>query len=234
MKVVNAKKGFLKQIVILFISILIVSSLLYFTNKYFDGRMKRWNKMIKTPDLYDLNFDLSGSIFDEDGAKERFSVKTISSLSHSFTPYIEHEVERRLIDPLKQQTIVANSPAVIWYRNNILLVSRIWLVREKYELKKNWPANDFYDNMLYTQRFDNFFSPIDSGRIIGIQAPKQFWVGDGPIEPRLFEFKGEAYISFNVAMSVSRKRNIDSTVLWNYNRDIPLFPNIIGMISAVF
>ncbi|CAD5123065.1 DgyrCDS11445 [Dimorphilus gyrociliatus] len=187
-----------------------------------------WERKLKTPDTYDYTFDLSGSMFNEKGASKKLTVNTISSLAHSFTPYIEHEVERRLIDPIKQQTIVANSPAIIWYKDNLLLVSRIWLVREKYEAKKNWPSNDFYDNILYTQTFDSNMSPITSGKFLGIPSPKQFWVGDGPIEPRLFEFKGEAYVSFNVAMALSRKVSVDSTVLWNYNRDIPIFPKITG------
>lgn len=42
--------------------------------------------------------------------------------------------------------------------------------------------------------------------------PKQWWVGDGPIEPRLVSVKGKLFISFNAAMAFKVQNYMDWTV----------------------
>ena len=70
--------------------------------------------------------------------------------------------------------------------------------------------------------------PISNGSIIGIPMPKQWWVGDGPIEPRLFIHKDTLYITFNGAMGFSHKIQMDFTIMWNYDQNVALIPKIKG------
>ena len=43
------------------------------------------------------------------------------------------------------------------------------------------------------------------------------WVGDGPIEPRLFTHADKLYVTFNGAMSFDHKHSMDYTVMWDYD-----------------
>ncbi|KAK2139533.1 hypothetical protein NP493_6355g00000, partial [Ridgeia piscesae] len=142
--------------------------------------------------------------------------------------HVEREAAKRFVDPAHDNIFYANSPAVIWYKGQLVLVTRIWLERERYEEKKNWPANHFADNWLYTQKFDRYMRPVSNGSIIGIPLPKQWWVGDGPIEPRLVIHKGALYITFNGAMAFSHDNNMDFTIMWDYDQNMAVIPKIKG------
>ena len=48
--------------------------------------------------------------------------------------------------------------------------------------------------------------------LLGIPMPKQWWVGDGPIEPRLVSVQGKLFISFNAAMAFKVQNYMDWTV----------------------
>jgi len=98
----------------------------------------------------------------------------------------------------------------------------------RYEAKNNWPSNQFADNWLYEQRFDRHMRPTSPGRILGIPAPKQWWVGDGPIEPRLVAVAGRVLVTFNAAMAFAQQTYMDYTVLWDINSDLPIIPRIEG------
>ena len=173
-------------------------------------------------------FFSTGWVFNKTGRVEFIASDLTSSLVHSLSPYVEKEAAKRFIDPPHTNTYVANSPAVLWYHGELVLVTRIWLVREKYEPENDWPANHFADNYLYTQKFDRSMRPISNGSIMGIPTPKQWWVGDGPIEPRLCKVKDRLFISFNAAMSIAQKQSVDFTTLWDYQQNIPIFPHIKG------
>ena len=47
------------------------------------------------------------------------------------------------------------------------MVARIWLERERYEEKQNWPANHFADNWLFTQQYDRKMMPVNNASIMG-------------------------------------------------------------------
>ena len=73
--------------------------------------------------------------------------------------------------------------------------------------------------------------PTNAGRILGIPSPKQWWVGDGPIEPRLVSVAGRVLVTFNAAMAFSQQRYMDFTVLWDIDNDLPIIPRIEGGID---
>ena len=99
----------------------------------------------------------------------------------------------------------------------------------RYEAKNDWPANHFADNWLYTQRFDNTMRPVSTGSIIGIPSPKQWWVGDGPIEPRLVKTaNNKLLVTFNAAMGFARQFYMDYTIWWDMENNAPVIPHIEG------
>jgi len=70
--------------------------------------------------------------------------------------------------------------------------------------------------------------PVSAGRIIGIPAPKQWWVGDGPIEPRLVTVGDRVLVTFNAAMAFAQRYYMDFTVLWDIDNHLPIIPRIEG------
>ena len=71
--------------------------------------------------------------------------------------------------------------------------------------------------------------PVTSGSILGIPSPKQWWVGDGPIEPRvLATANGQLIVSFNIAMAFAKDSYMDYTVWLDVNRSLPIIPYIEG------
>ena len=52
----------------------------------------------------------------------------------------------------------------------LVMVARIWLERERYEEKQNWPANHFADNWLFTQEYDRRMMPVNNASIMGTSS----------------------------------------------------------------
>jgi len=102
----------------------------------------------------------------------------------------------------------------------------------RYEEKNDWPSNHFADNWLFTQRFDRHMKPTTPGRIIGIPSPKQWWVGDGPIEPRLVVVGAKVLVTFNAAMAFAQQNYMDYTVLWDIDNNLPIIPRIEGGLAC--
>ena len=190
-----------------------------------DPREQR--KAIQTREKFCLEFSLGGFNFNSSGRAEAVTRNVTTCLIHSFSPYIERQAAERFLDPAHDNIYYANSPAIVWFQDEIVLVSRIWLDREIYN-PQTWPANDFADNWLYMQRFNLFMKPTSPGEILGIPSPKQFWVGDGPIEPRIFKVQGRLFINFNSAMSFNLDSFFDFTVLWDVQKNKPIIPRIRG------
>lgn len=193
------------------------------------------DKHIQTQERLSFGYAQTGWMFNEKGRTYKISEEVLMTLIHSYSPYIEREAGRRFLDPPHTNAFFANSPATIWHKGELILVCRIWLDREKYEPKDTWPANHFADNFLYTQKFDRHLRPTSNGSIIGIPAPKQWWIGDGPIEPRLFELRGKVYITFNAAMAFGYDKLLDFTIMWDMDDNAPIIPKIKGgspMINA--
>ena len=171
---------------------------------------------------------LSGALLSENGVVKYLSVPGETGLIHSFSPQIEKSAAERVVDAAHDNVYFANSPAIAWHRGRLVLIVRIWLDREKYEKNKDWPANQFADNFLFTQSFDKYLHPVNNGSFMGIPIPKQFWVGDGPIEPRVFKVGDKLLVSFNAAMALRKKFFVDWTTLWDFDDNKPIFPNIKG------
>lgn len=186
------------------------------------------DQTIQTRERLEFTFDLGGYMFNSTGRSHGLQKKVTSSLVHSFSPYVEREAGKRFIDPPHDNIYFANSPAITWFKGELVLVSRIWLDREKYEAKDDWPSNHFADNWLYTQRFDRQMRPVTNGSIMGVPSPKQWWVGDGPIEPRLTRVGDRLLCSFNAAMAFKQQWYMDFTVLWDMETNMPIIPKIRG------
>jgi len=57
---------------------------------------------------------------------------TVSTcLVHSFSPHVERQAARRFLDPARDNVYYANSPAITWFNDELVLVSRVWLDRER-------------------------------------------------------------------------------------------------------
>mgnify|MGYP001796057738 FL=1 len=80
---------------------------------------------------------------------------------------------------------------------------RIWLEKEKWIMTKTKAHNQFQDNYFYIQKFNRNMQPINSGSLLGIPTPVQWTVGDGPIEPRLYQVNNTAYVTFNTGINYS-------------------------------
>jgi len=52
-------------------------------------------------------------------------------LVHSFSPHVERQAARRFLDPARDNVYYANSPAITWFNDELVLVSRVWLDRER-------------------------------------------------------------------------------------------------------
>ena len=186
------------------------------------------NRDIHHTERYPHHFHLRGATFNESGTARVFSSPMKSTLLHSFSPDLERSAASRMVDPARDQVYFANSPAITWYNGKLYLVARIWLDRERYEAKNNWPANHFADNFLYTQVFDRELRPITNGSMMGIPMPKQWWVGDGPIEPRMYSAFGKLYVTFNGAVAFRKHFPMDFTIIWDYFDNRPIIPDIVG------
>ena len=186
------------------------------------------DQSIQTEERLEFTYSQTGWLFNEKGRTYQVSGNVTMAMIHSFSPYVEQEAARRFLDPPHSNVYFANSPAVLWHKGELILVTRIWLDREKYEPKKNWPPNEFADNYLYTQRFDRQMRPTTNGSILGIPSPKQWWIGDGPIEPRLIKVRGRVYVTFNAAMAFDYDVFLDFTIMWDIEENAPIIPKIKG------
>lgn len=180
-----------------------------------------------------LSFKMTGSTFDETGKCETLNSQVTSYLIHSFSPYIEREAMRSFLDPPRENVYFANSPAIIFYQGDLVLISRIWLDKEKYKANNDWPANNFADNWFYTQRFDNYLKPVTPGAIMGIPTGRGGNIGDGPIEPRVFNVAGKLFVTFNTAMTfrapdTNKKFTADYTVMWDMDEQAVIIPMLQG------
>ena len=92
------------------------------------------SRSIDAVERHCLRFDMGGHLFNELGRNGVVRGSVTSCLVHSFSPYIEREAARRFLDPARDNVYFANSPAITWDGDELVLVSRIWLDRERYAL----------------------------------------------------------------------------------------------------
>ena len=70
----------------------------------------------------------------------------------------------------------------------------------------------------------------------GIPLGKQWWVGDGPIEPRVTTVKGKFLITFNAATAFDVTKHLDWTVSYVVKTNAHLdraiyFPDISDLVT---
>ena len=183
---------------------------------------------ILRPDRHIHRFIVHGAIFNKNGIYKNISSNIQTSLIHSFSPDVERNAASKFVDPPHDNSFLANSPAFIFDKGKILTVLRIWIQREKYERTKKFPVNHFPDNHLFSQIYDRHFRPLDEGEILGIPTPKQFSLGDGPLEPRIIKFGSKILITFNVGMGIDHTTLVDNTIWFDYERKRPIIPEIKG------
>lgn len=189
---------------------------------------KLFNQTLELRERNCLDFTLNGNTFTSRGENESVPGDVTCCLVHSFSPYIERQAMKSFLDPPRDNVFLANSPAILWHEGVVLLVSRIWLDKEKWRDVPDQPANNFMDNWFYTQKFDRRMKPVSTGHIMGMPTPKGGSIGDGPIEPRLFKVRGHVMMSFNAGMSFSRKEHADYTLFWNMEENKLVLPRIQG------
>lgn len=121
-------------LVILFTSVLLSTYLLdrpATPNDDVTGHDRPRDQSIDAVERHCLLFDLGGRMFDEGGRGAHLHGTVRSCLVHSFSPHIEREAARRFLDPARDNVYLANSPAITWFGDQLVLVSRIWLDRER-------------------------------------------------------------------------------------------------------
>jgi len=118
-------------LVILFTSALLSTYLLDRPADVVTGRDRARDRSIDAVERHCLLFDLGGRMFDEGGRGAHLHATVRSCLVHSFSPHIEREAARRFLDPARDNVYLANSPAITWFGDELVLVSRIWLDRER-------------------------------------------------------------------------------------------------------
>jgi len=89
------------------------------------------DRSIEAVERHCLVFDVGGRMFDEGGRGAEIHGTVTSCLVHSFSPQVEREAARRFLDPARDNIYFANSPAITWFGDQLVLVSRIWLDRER-------------------------------------------------------------------------------------------------------
>jgi len=89
------------------------------------------DRSIEAVERHCLLFDVGGRMFDEGGRGAEVHGAVRSCLIHSFSPHVEREAARRFLDPARDNIYYANSPAITWFGDQLVLVSRIWLDRER-------------------------------------------------------------------------------------------------------
>ncbi|XP_013419777.1 uncharacterized protein LOC106180356 [Lingula anatina] len=184
------------------------------------------NPTIEAKDRFSMTYEMDGIVFLGNVSSLTFRTNVTSSLVYSFSPGVEKRVAQMFPDPPHQNVFFANSPAITWYNGELVAILRIWLDKEKYEDKKNYPYNSFQDNYFYVQKFDQNLKPITNGSLMGIPAPKNFWIGDGPIEPRLFKVGSDVFVSLNTGIFFQNGDVLDYTLMWDYVREKVIVPQI--------
>lgn len=76
--------------------------------------------------------------------------------------------------------------------------------------------NKFQDNYFYIQKFDGKMQPVSPGAVLGIPTPLQWTVGDGPIEPRLFQVNDTIYVTFNTGTHAKHNQIVFAKALLFY------------------
>ena len=90
----------------------------------------------------------------------------------------------------------------------------------------------FQDNHLFTQKFDEYFRPLDNGSLVGVATGIDRNYGDGPRGPRLFKFNNKLYFTFYAGLNFKNNVIRDSTMMWDY-QDNSLTPLAISGIGGL-
>jgi len=96
-----------------------------------DATARTGDRSIDAVERHCLVYNLGGRMFDEGGRGGQLHASVTTCLVHSFSPHVEREAARRFLDPARDNVYFANSPAITWFGDQLVLVSRIWLDRER-------------------------------------------------------------------------------------------------------
>ena len=127
--------------VLLAVGVVTAVSLLYVsqfdkTDKPRQARLP--SHVIKTVERHCLQFEYGGHMFNELGQTGEVHGNVTTCMIHSFSPYIEREAAKRFLDPARDNIYFANSPAITFHNDELVLVARIWLDRERYVCVENY------------------------------------------------------------------------------------------------
>jgi len=118
-------------IVILLIVVLLTTYLFDRPEMTTDDVTASRDRSIDAVERHCFLWDVGGRMFDEGGRGAEIHGNVRSCLVHSFSPHVEREAARRFLDPARDNIYFANSPAITWFGDELVLVSRVWLDRER-------------------------------------------------------------------------------------------------------
>lgn len=134
-------------------------------------------KKVRRSGIHPHNQTLRGVMFDINGINgQQIKADVHSEMIYSFSPSTEWMFSNKLVDPNREQTILANSPGMIWYKGKFYVVMRMWLDKE---ITLNRVRNTFSDNYFFMRTYnDKMESMDDKGRVMGILTRVHESVGE--------------------------------------------------------
>jgi len=117
---------------------------------------------------FQLNKTLRGALVDVNGVATWIDSPVVTEVVFAFSPTAEDHFREKVVDPMNQQIIYANSPAMIWDGNKFVVVMRMWLDKEVVE-KQKLAENILSDNYFYATSYNSKMEELnDHGRVLGI------------------------------------------------------------------
>jgi len=110
-------------------------------------------------------FTLRGMLVDQKNSEE-ITAQITTEVVFAFSPTAEEQFRAKIVDPIDEQIIFANSPAITWHGDRFLVVMRMWLDKEE---SNKIVQNIIADNYFYAATFNSKMEALDDhGRVLGI------------------------------------------------------------------
>ena len=116
-----------------------------------------WNLSVRKHELYRASGSITGYLLNKDGVSETLHHVTNVSAILDFSPFIEKEAQRRMLDPFKETKYCVMSPAISQQQSGYLVAFR--LQKCMFKMKRNFSFDNDY---VFVQPYDHDFNP--SGR----------------------------------------------------------------------
>ena len=170
--------------------------------------------------------EVEGYVFGDESVTDIHNVseQVQSALVHDFSPFIERETRRRLLDDSLNIHYHVLSPAVMQIRDKILIAFRAW---RGYSYQQP-AAKSFPQDLFYVQEYTCDLRPTKPGYFLAHGYPKgrrnaEYLLVDGPQDPRAFKLKGRLYLTFHdgVPQTDHKLRRVVRTLIWDLETNRP-------------